>query len=86
MKWFEMKIILLWKRIWGFIIYNYIRNDQTFNRKLLVDMNEHGKKYIICNGGKGGIGNFTKRNLRKGDRLLQGLKGDEKELVIKNKR
>ena len=38
-------------------------------------------EYIMCKGGKGGIGNFTKRNLRKGDKLLQGLKGEEKEFV-----
>jgi len=45
-------------------------------------LDSHGKKFIVCQGGKGGIGNFTKRTLRKGDKLLQGGKGEEKELVL----
>ena len=57
------------------------RNDQIFNRKLLFDLDSHGKTFFMCRGGKGGIGNFTKRTLRKGDKLLQGGQGEEKELV-----
>jgi hypothetical protein len=40
----------------------------------------------MCKGGKGGIGNFTKRTIRKGDKLLEGLKGEEREFVKKNKK
>ena len=81
MKWFVKKIIPTLRKIWGKIALK-IRNDKVFNRKLLVDLDSHGKKYVVCKGGKGGIGNFTKRTLRKGDRLLQGSKGEEKELVL----
>jgi len=45
-------------------------------------LDSHGKKFVVCQGGKGGIGNFSKRTLRKGDKLLQGVKGEEKELVM----
>lgn len=58
-----------------------LRKDQFFNRKLVADINSNGLEYIMCKGGKGGIGNFTKRNLKKGDKLLEGQKGEEKEFV-----
>lgn len=59
-----------------------IRADESFNRKLIGDLDEHGKRMVICKGGKGGIGNFTKRSIRKGSKFLDGEKGEEKELVI----
>jgi GTP-binding protein len=58
-----------------------LRSDE-YKTKFLVDMDQNGKQFIICKGGKHGIGNVTKRNLYPDSPCLKGKPGEEKELEL----
>ncbi len=58
-----------------------LRAEKEYKLNLLIDMDKEGMKYVICRGGRGGIGNVTKKNIQKGDNALKGKIGEEKELV-----
>lgn len=58
-----------------------LRADKAYETKLIVDLNKEGMRHIICKGGRGGIGNFSKRNMRREDTVLKAKEGEEKELV-----
>jgi GTPase involved in cell partitioning and DNA repair len=58
-----------------------IRSDKNYEKVLIADLDVHGKKELICKGGRGGIGNTTKKNITKDSKLIKGLIGEEKELV-----
>jgi GTPase involved in cell partitioning and DNA repair len=58
-----------------------IRSDKNYTKVLIADLDIHGKKEIICKGGRGGMGNTTRRNINKDSKLLQGHTGEERELV-----
>lgn len=58
-----------------------LRSDKNYKLKQLLDLDEHGKTFVICHGGKPGIGNFTKKNIEKGSPYLKGREGEERELV-----
>jgi hypothetical protein len=59
-----------------------LRADKAYETKLLIDMDQDGMKYIVCKGGLNGIGNYSKKNMRREDTALKGKLGDDKELVI----
>jgi hypothetical protein len=59
-----------------------LRSDKNYQIKLLVDLDTHGKKFIVCKGGRGGIGNAFKRNLERESKLLKGKPGEERELEL----
>lgn len=59
-----------------------LRADEKYKTELIVDLDEPGKKFVICEGGKGGIGNYTKKNLQKGADLLKGKPAQERELEL----
>lgn len=59
-----------------------LRSDRDFKTKLIEDLDEHGKRFVICKGGRKGIGNYTKKNIRQGDKLLKGSNGEERELEL----
>jgi GTP-binding protein len=59
-----------------------LRHDKNYRIKQLVDLNKHGKKFIVCRGGKGGVGNVTKRNISKDSKSLKGEPGQEREIEL----
>lgn len=59
-----------------------LRVDQGHVVKELADLNENGKRFVVCKGGKNGIGNYTKKNLNKENNALRGQLGEEKELEL----
>ena len=54
----------------------------AFQTKLLIDLDEPGKRFVIVRGGRNGIGNSTKRNINAESPQLKGKLGEEKELEL----
>ena len=54
------------------------------NGKTLFDLDEKGKKYLACKGGKGGIGNarFATPTRRAPRIATRGAKGEERSLIL----
>ncbi|MFA7111115.1 MAG: GTPase ObgE, partial [Bacilli bacterium] len=57
------------------------------NHQFLVDMNEIGKEYLICKGGRGGRGNACFKNSRnKAPKIAEnGLPGEIKRIILELK-
>ncbi len=53
-----------------------------YQTKLLVDLDEPGKTFVVVKGGRKGIGNSTKRNITSESPLMKGKTGEEKELDL----
>jgi hypothetical protein len=59
-----------------------LRSDRNYQTKKLIDLNENGMRYVICQGGRKGIGNTTKRNLTPDSKSQKGQPGEEKEIEL----
>jgi hypothetical protein len=59
-----------------------LRSDKNYQTKKLIDLNEHGMRYVICMGGRKGIGNSTRRNLTTESKSQKGIPGEEKEIEL----
>lgn len=53
----------------------------------MCELNEHGKQFIVCKGGNGGVGNKvnTKKNKPGEVNLKSGRFGEEKEVELELK-
>ena len=54
----------------------------AYQTKLLLDLDEPGKSFVVVQGGRKGIGNSTKRNINADSPQLKGKFGEEKELEL----
>lgn len=59
-----------------------LRSDKNFRLRQLVDLDSHGKKFVVCRGGRAGIGNVTKRNITQETKSLKGQQGEEMEIEL----
>jgi GTP-binding protein len=59
-----------------------LRSGNDYKTKHLVDLAENNKEFLICKGGRRGIGNTTKRSINKDSILLKGASGEEKEIEL----
>jgi hypothetical protein len=78
----------------GTIIYELVRNenyqyrkkelraDKECVKKQIEDMDYHGKRFVVCKGGRPGVGNVTKKNITSESKAFNGQPGEEKELEL----
>lgn len=78
----------------GTLIYELVRNENYQYRKRelraekecvkkqIEDMDFHGKRFVVCKGGRPGVGNVTRKNITSESKAFNGQPGEEKELEL----